>query len=100
MYKTKVLPRAQEEMYELASYIAEEFFNEEAALNLIIKFEKAVDNLKLFPHAHMVFKVIKGFEIRRVVIENCSMFYIVDKELGLVTIINVKHNRSDFDFDI
>lgn len=83
-------------MYELAAYIANEFSNVDAAENLIDELMKARDNLKLFPTAHTVFKVIKSIKIRRVVVLNYSMFYVVDKKNELVTIINVKHNLNDF----
>ena len=96
MYNVKFLPKAEDEMYELALYIANEFSNVDAAEKLIDKIMKVRDNLKLFPTAHAVFKVIKSIKIRRAVVLNCSIFYVIDKESSLVTIINVKHNSNDF----
>jgi len=96
MYNVKFLPSAENEMCEIASYIASEFMNIEAAENLINAMMKARDDLKIFPVAHAVFKIVKSIEIRRVLVLNCSMFYVVDKDEQLVTIINVKHNLNDF----
>lgn len=96
MYNVKFLPRAEDEMYELAAYIAKQFSNIDAAEKLIDELMKARNNLKLFPNAHAVYKEIKSIKIRRVVVLNCSMFYVVDKINNLVTIINVKHNLNYF----
>jgi len=96
MYNVKFLPSAENEMYEIVDYIANELMNVPAAEKLINSLIKARDNLKIFPKSHTVFNIIKSIEVRRAVVLYCSMFYIIDEKAKLVTIINVKHNLTNF----
>jgi len=96
MYTVKFLPSAENEMYDIANYIVNELMNVPAGEKLINALMKARDNLKIFPKSHAVFKIVKSIKIRRTVVLNCSMFYIIDEKNKNVTIINVKHNLTDF----
>ena len=69
----------------------------QAALNLLDELEESINNLKLFPLAHRLYRPIKPIqtEYRVLTVKNYLVFYIVlDETIEIHRIIYRKRNLS------
>ena len=96
MYQVEFTPMAREAIYKITDYIKTNLKNEDASNRLMLFMRKAAENIGTFPYAHTAFKTIKStkYELRRIIVQNYAMFYIVDEENKVVTITAVKHESK------
>ena len=98
MVKIEELPSADNDVTNIASYISNELFNEDAALKFWDNYFTKTIDLNPFPRkytAYEPFKLLKQ-EYRRFMIGNYIVFYTVTED-NLVTIARVLHERQDTD---
>ncbi len=97
-YKIKITPKANDDLDEIYSYIAEELFNEQSAEDLMDKIETNVMRLGEFPLSGSLVKdnVLKDKGYRKLIINNYIAFYIVDEIEKRVVIMRILYGRQKY----
>lgn len=98
MYKLEYLPAALRDMTEAVQYIAHTLQNPQAARELAEKWMQAGDALSRFPYANPVYLPPHPLdrEYRKVLVSHYLMFYRVDEEKRLVTVVRVIYAKRDY----
>ena len=93
-----LLPKAQEDLENIFSYIAIELVNPEAASNLIDKFETKFNELLLFPLSYPLIKskLIFQIDLRKCIVQNYIIVYFCNEIEKLVEIIRVIYSKVDY----
>jgi addiction module RelE/StbE family toxin len=97
MFEIKYLPSFQQELDAIVEYISITLEAPRAALNLIDELETSINKLKIFPHAHRLYRPIKPIktQYRILSVKNYLVFYVVfDKAIEIHRIIYKKRNLS------
>ena len=97
MLDIKYLPSFQQELNAIVEYVASTLKAPRAALNLLNELEKAIDNLKVFPLAHRLYRPNKPIltEYRVLSVKNHLIFYVVlENVIEIHRIIYKKRNLS------
>ena len=97
MLEIKYLPSFQQELNAITEYIMFTLEAPQAALNLLDELEESINDLKLYPLAHRLYRPIKPIqnEYRVLTVKNYLVFYIVLKEtIEIHRIIYKKRNLS------
>jgi len=99
MYQLEFLPIAKQDMIEIVHYISHELHNPMAAENLAVDMITAAENLTEFPYINAIHQSIKPLkkEYRKLIVKNYIMFYRIDEEEKLVTIVRVVYARRDYE---
>ena len=97
MYKVEFLPLALKDMDNITYYISNNLNNPSAAKELADSFINGAESLMNFPHGLSVFKPIKKlkYDYRSVKIKNFLMFYTINEEEKVVTIVRVLYRKMD-----
>jgi plasmid stabilization system protein ParE len=93
-----LLPKAQEDLENIFTYIAMALANPEAALNLIDNFEDKFNELLLFPLSYPLIerKLIFQIDLRKCIVQNYIIVYFYNEKDKLVEIIRVIYSRVDY----
>jgi toxin ParE1/3/4 len=93
-----LLPKAQEDLENIFSYIAIELVNPEAASNLIEKFQTKLNELLLFPLSYQLIKskLIFQIDLRKCIVQNYIIVYFYNEKEKLVEIIRVIYSKVDY----
>jgi len=97
MIEIKYLPSFQQELSAIVEYITFTLEAPQAALNLLDELEKSIDDLKLYPLAHRLYRPIKPIQAdyRVLTVKNYFVFYVVHGEtVEIHRIIYKKRNLS------
>jgi len=97
MPEIKYLPSFQQELNAIVEYIIFTLEAPQAALKLLDELEKSINNLKVFPLAHRLYRPIKPIqtEYRVLTVKNYLVFYVVLEEtIEIHRIIYKKRNLS------
>lgn len=89
-YQLKIFPLAQLDMEQIFEYIAVELANPTAALGQIDDFEKAFENICLFPEScpYISNEYVKEKFLRKLVVNNYIVFYRVkDNEIQVIRVL-------------
>lgn len=99
MYQLKYLELAKEDMNNIIRYINENLHNRTAAENMAIDFINNATKILAFPYANMKFIPFSPlkFEYRYRRIKNYLMFYRIDKENKIITIMRVLYQKSNLE---
>lgn len=97
MYKLEYLPVAQRDMVEIVRYISGELQNPTAAARLARELVNAAESVLTFPYALPSYQPIRSLkrEYRKILVQNFLMFYWVDEEKKLVTVVRVVYAKRD-----
>lgn len=95
-YKVVVTDSAYLDMVQLHDYIRDELFSPKSAEGQYRRIAKAILKLDTFPERFSVVAFGKEYpgEMRRMLIDNYSVFYYIQEETVVVT--NVIYSASDF----
>lgn len=99
MYKIEFLPIAKEDIDNIIYYISYNLKNITASSKLRDLFMSSLDYIIEFPYGNSVYQ-IKGkskYEYRSYRVKNFLMFYIINEEEKLITIVRVLYQRMDID---
>jgi addiction module RelE/StbE family toxin len=93
IFKIEYLPRAKNEIDDIAEYIAIELHSPNAADNLLAAMEKSISRLERHPFSCPVYysDAPLEHEYRKLVVKNYIIYYYVDEAKKLVTIARVIH---------
>ena len=89
-YQLKIFPLARLDMEQIFDYIAVELCNPTAAIKQINDFEKAFENVSLFPESCPCIKneYVKDKSLRKVIINSFIVFYrIKEEEIQIVRVL-------------
>lgn len=88
--KLKIFPLARLDMEQIFDYIAVKLCNPQAAIRLINDFEKAFENVCLFPESYPYInnEYVKDKTLRKLIVNNYIAFYRVkDNEIQVVRVL-------------
>ena len=97
MPEIKYLPSFYRELNDIVEYITFTLEAPRAALSLLDELEESINNLKIFPRAHRMYRPIKPMptEYRLLTVKNYLVFYVVLEEIiEIHRIIYKKRNLS------
>ncbi|MBQ3220946.1 MAG: type II toxin-antitoxin system RelE/ParE family toxin [Clostridia bacterium] len=89
-YQLKIFPLARLDMEQIFDYIAVELCNPTAAIKQINDFEKALENVCLFPESCPCIKneYVKDKSLRKLIINSYIVFYrIKEEEIQIVRVL-------------
>ena len=91
--------RAQRDMREIATYIARDLLQPEAAIKTIDAIEQEIKLLKKMPKrfAPVSDERLARMGVRKVKVGNYLIFYIVDETSEIVHIIGILYERMDWE---
>lgn len=98
MYGLEFLPIAQQDMSDIAKYINKVLCNPIAAMNTIRRMVAAAEDLQTQPYACPVYYPPRElpFEYRKLVVGNYILFYRVNEQRKLVTVVRVVYAKRDY----
>ena len=96
-YKVEITKEALQDMEDIYNYIANELLSPENAIGQYNRIAGEILRLDMFPEK---FKVLesereKKRELRRLVVDNYSVFYVINEDRVIVT--NVLYSASDIE---
>jgi addiction module RelE/StbE family toxin len=97
MLEIRYLPSFQQELNAIVDYITFTLEAPRAASNLLDELEKSINDLKIFPLAHRLYRPVKPIpaEYRVLTVKNYLVFYVVLGEIiEIHRIIYKKRNLS------
>lgn len=97
-YDIQITEPAERDLYEIGAYISKELLEPETAKKVISKIAKGVNSLEDMPLRNSLVDddrmAYKG--IRKIMVDNYIVFYIVTEESKIVTIIRIVYSRRDW----
>ena len=93
----KYLSSFQQELDAIVDYISLTLEAPRAALSLVDELDKSINNLKIFPNAHRLYRPIKPIktQYRILTVKNYLVFYVVlEKHIEIHRVIYKKRNLS------
>lgn len=99
MYKLEFLPIAKSDIDSIIYYISNDLKNKTAARNLAKNFIIGANSILEFPFGAPLYKTTKKLknEYRSVRIKNFIMFYTIDKDKEIITIVRVTYRKMNID---
>ncbi|MBE7066728.1 MAG: type II toxin-antitoxin system RelE/ParE family toxin [Ruminococcaceae bacterium] len=96
-YKVIVLPEAQQDMREIILYIAYELAAPQAAINLQIALNEAINSLSMMPDRIKIVDEHPWREVgvRRICIKNYYIYFLISEKENLVQIMAVIYSGCD-----
>ena len=97
-YRIQRTDKANDQLYSLIQYIADDSGNVDLALNYLGKIEEAVMRLSDFPYSGTVprYSILKKQGYRVLIFDRPLMFYKADDETKMVTIHAVVDGRLEY----
>lgn len=93
-----LFPKAKDDLENIFYYIAIELVNQEAAADLIDKFESKFNELLLFPLSYPLVesKLIYKIDLRKCIVENYIILYFYNSKDKIVEIVRVIYTKVDY----
>jgi toxin ParE1/3/4 len=97
-YDIDVTKPAEKDIFEIGRYIANELLNLDKAVKVIDKIANEIFKLEEMPFRNAIVDDDKlaSQGIRKFIIDNYIIFYVVNEENKKVTIIRILYNRRDW----
>jgi len=98
MYDIQITEPAEKDLYEIGAYISKELLEPEIAKKVISEIAKGVNSLEdmLLRNALVADDRLAYKGIRKIMVDNYIVFYIVAEESKTVTIIRILYSRRDW----
>lgn len=89
---------AENDLNSILQYISEDLSNISAAQNLYQKIFQSIDNIRSFPDSGLFVKneYLQDKTIRRVLVENYTIYYKTDDDNKTIYIIRIVYSRQNF----
>ncbi|MBP3919991.1 MAG: type II toxin-antitoxin system RelE/ParE family toxin [Bacilli bacterium] len=97
MYRIEFLPIAKKDIDDIIYYISHNLKNITASKKLIDLFMSSIDSILEFPYKSSIYQpidVLKN-EYRTYKVKNFLMFYTINEEKKLITIVRVLYQKMD-----
>ena len=97
-YNIEITKPAEIDLHEIGKYISSELLEPDKAVEVIDKIAEAIFKLEKMPlrHAIVAEDKLASQGIRKFIIDNYIVFYIVNEEDKMVTIIRILYKRRDW----
>jgi toxin ParE1/3/4 len=97
-YKIEITEPAENDLRSIGLYIAKQLLEPDTAKKIVAKIAEAIVKLDELPlrNALVSDERLKLKGIRKIIVENYVVFYIVDEMNTVVTIIRILYNRRDW----
>ncbi len=97
-YDIQITEPAEIDLQAIVSYISKELLEPEVARKVITKIAQGINSLEVMPlrNALVSDKRLAYKGIRKIIVDNYIIFYIVTEESKTVTIIRILYNRRDW----
>lgn len=98
MYQLDFLPIAKKDIDDIIYYISKNLKNTIAAQNLAQKFITGANSILEFPYGSPIYNSSKklNYEYRSIKIKNFLMFYVINENKKVITIVRVLYQKMDF----
>ena len=96
-FEVRIARRAEDDLRDIYEYIAFDLGEPEVARRVILRLQEAADGLAALPERHRLVDAEpwRSRNTRYMVIGNYLMFYVVDTEEGVVSIIRIVYGGRD-----
>ena len=90
--------KAANSMEDIIQYISIELSNPEAAMSVLKKIEKRFKDIMEFPFVYPLIESKKLIEkgVRKSIVDNYVIIYIVNEKLDQIEIVNIMYYRKDY----
>lgn len=97
-YNIQITEPAERDLYEIGAYISKELLEPETAQKVVSKIAKEIITLEDMPLRNtLVFDDRLAYKrIRKFLVDNYIVFYIITEESNTVTIIRILYNKRDW----
>ncbi len=97
-YNIQITEPAEKDLYEIGSYISKELLEPETAKKVVSKIAKGINSLEDMPlrNALVSDDRLANKGIRKIIVDNYIVFYIVTENANTVTIIRILYSRRDW----
>ena len=97
MYKLEFLPIAKKDMDGIIYYVSNDLKNETAAVNISKCFIEGIKHILNFPYSSSEYKATSKLKntYRSINIKNFLMFYTINEQDKMITIVRVLHQKMD-----
>lgn len=96
MYTLQILPTAEKDMENIIYYISHKLRNKLAAIKLSECFINGAKSILDFPYGAPAYSFVNlKYEYRSINIKNFLMFYTIDEDKKVITIMRVLYNKMD-----
>jgi plasmid stabilization system protein ParE len=97
-YSFKFTEKAEEDLDCILQYISDDLSNPSAANTLAQKIFNSIDNVRAFPGSGLPVenKFLADKNIRKVLVENYSIYYKADDTYKIIYIIRLVYSKRDF----
>ena len=98
MYKVEILPIAKKDIDNIIYYISHNLKNVTASKKLRDLFISSLDNILEFPYGCSIYKtlgILKN-EYRCYIVKNYIMFYVIDEDKKIITIVRILNRKMNF----
>lgn len=97
-YNVRLLPLAAKDLTEIHDYISDTLLNPSAAIKQIDAFKEAMENLRSMPKigARVLDEELQDRDIRKYMVKNYIVFYIINESESSVVIIRILHGIRNY----
>lgn len=97
-YNIEITEPAETDLFEIGNYIAKELLEPEIAKKIISKIAKEIFTLEEMPLRNGLVsdKRLSNKGIRKLIIDNYIIFYTVNEEMRVITIIRILYVKRDW----
>jgi len=98
-YSVNITLTAQKDINDTIAYIRDELKNPSSAAKLKDKLKEYIFSLAKFPYRHELAKdkAIAQKGIRKILVDDYIVFYIIEEQEHQVTVIRMLYNRRDWE---
>jgi toxin ParE1/3/4 len=97
-YKIEITEPAENDLFEIGNYISKVLLESEIANKIVDKIAEAIIKLEELPLRNALIgeERLASQGIRRIIVENYIIFYVVDEKCNKVTIVRILYSRRDW----
>ncbi|MFW6306292.1 MAG: type II toxin-antitoxin system RelE/ParE family toxin [Bacillota bacterium] len=97
-YDINITKPAEKDLYEIARYIANELLDYDKAAEVVDKIANEIYKLEEMPYRNHIVddERLASERIRKFIIDNYIVFYVIDEEKKKVTIVRILYNRRNW----
>lgn len=97
-YNIQITQPAEEDLYEIGIYISKELLQYETAKKVISKIAKVINSLEDMPlrNALVADERLAYEGIRKIMMDNYIILYVVNEKDKIVTIVRILYNRREW----
>lgn len=99
-YRTYITLQAEQQMLDIAHYIAVDLQNPDAAIHILDLFDKTIQSLQEFPQRSPLIEeeTWRSHDIRRIMVQNYIMYFWINEtsdEVQIIAVIYGKRSQRD-----